>query len=144
MPPFWEARGEGVSNVFLAEPRIAAFTQVDFSTLVSLVQGTSIVSLADSKEFMELGLSENLNVRFQATEGQPINVTIFSTLNEGETSPVRLQLASEKEAREAALIEGRLRSMRQVYAMLVMLAAGRGKELAEYVISKERSKTLGA
>jgi hypothetical protein len=122
-----------MSNIFLAEPKNASVTRVDFSALVSLIHGTSIVSLADFKDAIELGLSENLNVRVQGTDGHPINVTIFSTLNEGEAPPVRLQLASEKEVPEAALIERRLRSIRQVYAMLVMLAAGRGKELSEYL-----------
>jgi hypothetical protein len=103
--------------------------QLDFSFFASLLKGTSIVSLAVSDRSLELGLSENLLVRIESPEPGEIYATVLSTLNPDETAPVRLQLVSDDERPTAALVEERLRNLRQVYAIIYLLNTGRQGEL---------------
>src|ERR1700723_411321 len=106
-----------MSKIFIANPFAGSSYETDFATLVSVVKGTCIVSLADSDRFIELGLSENLMLRIEGGEGLTVRATLISTLNPGEVSPVRLQLIAEGEEPSAAVIERRLHSLRQVYAI---------------------------
>jgi hypothetical protein len=119
-----------MSRIVVANPRAGSTHETDFATLVSVVEGTSVVSLADSDRFIELGLSENLMLRIEGSEGGSLLVSVFSTLNTDEVAPVRLQLIAEGEEPSAALIERRLHSMRQVYAIILLLNTERGSELA--------------
>ena len=124
-----------MSIIFLVEPRSGTAYRIDFSTLVSLIKGTSITSLADSDEFIEFGLSERMNIRLENGEDDgPVQISLFSTLNVDDVSPVRLQLINDGEAPAAALVERRLRGLRQVYAITLMLDAGRGEELATVLL----------
>ena len=86
-----------MSKIFIANPFAGSSYETDFATLVSVVKGTCIVSLADSDRFIELGLSENLMLRIEGGEGLTVRATLISTLNPGEVSPVRLQLIAEGE-----------------------------------------------
>jgi hypothetical protein len=119
-----------MSRIFVANPRADMGYETDFLTLVSVVKGTSIVSLADSDRFIELGLSENLMLRIEGGEGGTLRATVISTLNPDEAPPARLQLIAEGEEPTAALVERRLRSLRQVYAITLLLNDERGEELA--------------
>ena len=72
-----------------------------------------------------------MNIRLENGEDDgPVQISLFSTLNVDDVSPVRLQLINDGEAPAAALVERRLRGLRQVYAITLMLDAGRGEELA--------------
>ncbi len=119
-----------MSRIFVANPLAARVYETDFATLVSVIKGTCIVSLADSDRFIELGLSENLLLRIEGGVGLSIQATVFSTLNADEVAPVRLQLIAEGEEPSAALVERRLHSLRQVYAITLLLNTERGEELA--------------
>jgi hypothetical protein len=119
-----------MSRIFVANPGAGSVYETDFATLVSVVNGTSIVSLADSDRFLELGLSENLMLRIETGEGGTLRATVISTLNADEVSPARLQLIAEGEEPSAALVERRLHSLRQVYAIMLLLNTERGAELA--------------
>lgn len=119
-----------MSRIFVANPIADRTHETDFATLVSVIKGTSIVSLADSDRFIELGLSENFNLRIEGGERGTLNVSVVSTLNRDETAPARLQLIAEGEEPSAALVEGRLHSLRQVYAIMLLLNSRRGAELA--------------
>lgn len=118
-----------MSNIFVVNPATRDTYYIDFAAFVELVKGTSIVSLADSDEFLELGLSENLQIRIQAGDDGKLQIAIFSTLNRGEPSSVRVQLVSDDEQPSAALIEDRIRSLRQVYALLVLVDRNQQKNL---------------
>jgi hypothetical protein len=119
-----------MSRIYIDNPLTRLNYQSDFETLIALIKGTSIVSLADSDSFLELGLSERLMLRIQPGERGTLRVTVFSTLNADEVPPVRLQLIAEGEEASAATVETRLHSLRQVYASMVLLNSGRGEELA--------------
>jgi len=125
-----------MSRVFIVNPPAGTASEADFPTLVSVVKGTSIVSLADSDQFIEFGLSENLMMRIESSEGGALNVSLSSTLNADEVRPVRLQLVNDDEEPGAALVERRLHSLRQVYAITLLLDAGRQEELAAALLSR--------
>jgi hypothetical protein len=118
-----------MSKIFVSNPMTGFAHETDFATLVSVIKGACIVSLADSDRFIELGLSENLMLRIEGGEGLTVRATLISTLNQGEVSSVRLQLIAEGEEPSAALVERRLHSLRQVYAITLLLNAERGEEL---------------
>jgi hypothetical protein len=123
-------RKRGIMSRYFANPVAGRGYDIDFATLVSLVKGTCIVSLADSDRFIELGLSENLLLRIEGGEGLTVQATLISTLNANEVSPMRLQLIAEGEEQSAALVERRLHSLRQVYAITLLLSSERGEEVA--------------
>ena len=118
-------------GIFVSNPTTGGAYQTGLETLVSIIKGTSIVSLVHSERFIELRLSENLMVRIEGDEGLTIRITLMSTLDAGEISPDRLQLISDGEEPTAALVEDRLHSLRQTYAILLLLDSERREELAD-------------
>ena len=119
-----------MSRIFVANPAANRAYETDFRTLIAVVKGTSIVSLADSDRFIEFGLSENLMIRIEGGERGTLRATVISTLNPDDVSPARLQLIAEDEEPSAALVERRLHSLRQFYAITLLLNTERGEELA--------------
>jgi len=121
-------------GIFVSNPATGRAYQTGLATLVSIIKGTSIVSLAHSERFIELGLSENLMLRIEGDEGLTVRVTVISTSNADEVPPDRLQLVSDGEESTAALVEDRLHSVRQIYAILLLLYSERQEELASALI----------
>jgi hypothetical protein len=121
-----------MSVIFVTEPRVLGSAyRIDFPTLVEIIKGTSITSLADSEQFIEFGLSERMNIRFESGQnGGPVQIGLFFTLNPDDVLPARLRLINDGEEPTAFLVEKRLHSLRQVYAITLLLEAGRGAELA--------------
>jgi hypothetical protein len=122
-----------MSRYFIADPRSGKSNEIAFSDAVTLLKGTSILSLADAEGFLELGLSENLLLRIEGRESGTLNAAIISTLNPDEIAATRLQLIADGEEPSAALVEHRLHNLRQVYAVAYLLNDGRGEELANAV-----------
>lgn len=108
---------------------------VDFSEFVGIVKGLSISSAAASSaggrgaDFLELGLSRTFNLRLQAS-GNTLVVSLISTINRDEFAPVRLEIIGRNETVTAERLQGRLHSLRQVYATALLLEDGREDELA--------------
>jgi hypothetical protein len=121
---------KNMSRIFVANPFAGTGYETDFADFVSIVKGTSIVSLADSDGFIEFGLSESLMIRIESDERGTLRVTVISTLNPDEVSPARIQLVAEDEEPSAALVENRLHNLRQFYAITLLLNRERGEELA--------------
>ena len=121
-----------MSIIFVVDQRSGTAYRIDFATLVSLVKGTSITRVSpNSEQFIEFRLSERMNIRFESGEDEgPVQISLFSTLNADEVPPTRVQLINDGEEPTAARVERRLHSLRQVYAITLMLDAGRGAELA--------------
>lgn len=86
--------------------------------------------MADADRFIEFGLSEILMLRIESGERGRLQVTIMSTHNLDDTPPARLRIVDESEEPSAALVEHRLHRLRQVYAIIYLLNAGREGELA--------------
>lgn len=96
--------------------------KVDFGEFFSLVKGMSIKSAADWGEGrFEIGLSGGLMLRiFQSDSGLSLNV--ISTINKDELSPLILTLPSETDQPSAGDLENRLHGLRQLYAIVYLLA----------------------
>lgn len=130
-----------MSTIFVVHPprgraRRGSAYRIDFSRLVALVDGTAITSLADSEQFIEFGLSERMNMRIESETGAPLKISLFSTLNPDDVPPVRLHLINKDEEPAAWLVEKRLHSLRQVYAITFLLDADRGAELAAALLKE--------
>jgi hypothetical protein len=69
-----------MSRFFIVNPLKGEQTEIDFGSLISIIHGTSIISIADSGKFIELGLSENLVVRIESEVNLPLNLSLLSTL----------------------------------------------------------------
>jgi len=100
---------------------------ISFSELVTLIKGSSIKSLALADDSFELGISDAFNLRIQ---GQ-FQIFLISTLNKGESPPVRLQIISDSETPTAEAVEQRIHSLRQLYATAFLINAGRAQEVGE-------------
>ena len=101
--------------------------ELHLGDLAALTKGSSIRSMALSDDFIELGLSDELNLRIQGR----ISVLLISTLNKGQLPPVKVQIVTDKEAPTAAVVERRIHSLRQLYAATFLLNAGRADEIAK-------------
>jgi Xaa-Pro aminopeptidase len=119
-----------VARIFISNPSKGVIYETDFATLVSVIKGTSIINATNSDRFIELGLTEHFVVRIDNMEIGALRVNLVSTLSPNEISPARVQLVAEGEAPNAARVEQRLRNLRQVYAIIFLLNAGRADELA--------------
>ena len=121
-----------MSRFFIYHPRSDEREEIDYYTFISIIKGTSIMSLGDSDEFTEFWLSENLLLHIESVENSPY-VSILSTLNPDEIAPIRIQLFAEEEEPSAAEVEQRLHSLRQMYAIVFLLNEGREGELAKMI-----------
>jgi hypothetical protein len=104
--------------------------ELDLAALVTLIKGSSITSMAHADQFFELGLSDALNLRIQADNGE-IDILLFSTLNKGDLPPVRLQVIAGDEVPTAEAFEKRIHALRQLYATAFLIDAGRADEIAQ-------------
>lgn len=99
--------------------------EIDFADLVTLIQGSSIKSLAIADDFIEFGLSDCFNLRIY---GQS-KILLTSTLNKGALPPIRLHLPSVDKALTAELLERQIHSVRQLYATTFLVDSGRSAEI---------------
>lgn len=103
--------------------------EIDLATLVTLIKGSSITSVAHANLFFELGLSDAFNLRIDTDTGKA-DVFLYSTLNEGQRPPVRLNIIADGDLPTAEAVEKRIHSLRQLYATAFLLNAGRADEVA--------------
>ena len=110
-----------------------------FAEHINIVSGRSIVSGADwGHDRFELGLSGDGMIRvFWRPDGLHINY--ISTTNPGEIPPLMLQLVDGERRVPARLIEGRLRGLRSLYAVVHLLSTGRSEILEQALISAPNS-----
>jgi hypothetical protein len=108
---------------------------IDFGELVTLIKGSSIKSMAVADDFVELGLTDALNLRMN---GSP-DILLMSALNKGERPPVRLQLIPEGETPTAKAVETRIHALRQLYATTFLINAGRAEEAARILGSNPQA-----
>ena len=106
----------------------------DFSELVSIIKGRSIVSAADwGKDKFELGLSGNLMIRFFKTEdGMTIN--LISSQNADENPSLVVDLGNMNQRVPISVIENKLKGLRTLYAAFYLIYDGRENELQSYLI----------
>jgi len=105
----------------------------DFSEVLSIVKGRSIVSAADwGKERFELGLSGNLMLRFFKTEdGMLIN--LISTQNAEENPSLVIDLGDMQQRIPISIIEKKLNGLRTLYAAFYLIYDNRHQELEDYL-----------
>ena len=110
-----------------------------FAEFISVASGRSIISGADwGDERFELGLSGDGMIRvFWTRDGLHINYV--STTNPGETPPLMLQLVDGERRVPARLLEGRLRGLRSLYAIVHLISTGRADVLERALISAPNS-----
>lgn len=120
-----------MSSIVFANPQTGQSSTADFAELVELLKGATITSLLDADRFIEFGLSEDLNLRMEAADNGTVQITVFSTLNADNVPPTRLRIVEESEEPTAALVEERLRNLRQAYAIIFALYADREDALAK-------------
>lgn len=119
-----------MSRIFISNPSKRVVSEIDSGTLVSVIKGTCITSVSDSDRYIELRLTEGLLVHIENSEPGALRINLTSTLNRDEIQPVRVQIVAKGENPSAALVEHRLYNLRQVYAIIFLLNAGREKQLA--------------
>lgn len=110
-----------MSKFMITAPRRGQSFEIDFGTFVSIINGSTIVSLAGSDGFIELGLSENLQIHIESGINGGLHVSVYSTLNPEDIAPVRLRVIAEGKEASAALVEKRLYAIRQIYAIAYLL-----------------------
>ncbi len=98
--------------------------EIDLSTFAALTRGTAILNVAVSDALIEIELSENLLLKIQNDQDGAIKASISSTVTSDESAPTRLQIVAEDEYPSAAVVEDRLHSLRELYAMMVLLEVG--------------------
>lgn len=106
--------------------------RLDVGAFVSLVKGAAITSLAIGADYIEFGLSDALNLRIDIGN----NVTIIPTTNKGDSPPVRLSIIADSEIPTAELVETRIHALRQIYAINLLVDAGREEDIEEAFRSK--------
>ncbi len=118
-----------MAAIVVLDPLVERQTEIDFADLVTLIKGTAITSLASSKDFLELGLSERFNLRIQPDGTGGVNVILMSTLNADEVPPLTVKIIDEGESATAELVQRRIAALRQAYAIAYLINTGRGDEL---------------
>ena len=104
---------------------------IDFGRFVEIVNGSTIVSAAKWDDALELGISEEFNIRFQQDAQGNLSIILISTLNENELPPLRLRIVADREAPTAALVQERIWALRQAYAIALLISTDRADSLAE-------------
>lgn len=126
--------GAGVTTFIGWDPKEDTRTELEFAEFIDIIKGATVRSCATSDDFVELGLAEQINVRFQVGPSGSLTVYLVSTLNEGEIPPIRLRIVDDDEPVTAGLVETRIRELRQSYAITYMVRSGRSGELKSEII----------
>jgi hypothetical protein len=120
--------------VFLQPPRSSA-NSITFEEFLGITKGRTISSAAASTkesrgpDFLELGLSKTFNLNIRA-DGDKLVVSLVSTLNKGDFTPVLLEIIGKDETVTVELLERRLHHLRQIYAITFLVEAGRETDVA--------------
>jgi hypothetical protein len=104
--------------------------EIDLATLATLIKGSSITSVAHADLFFKLGLSDAFNLRID-TNNAKADVFLYSTLNEGQRPPVRLNIIADGDLPTAEAVEKRIHSLRQLYATAFLIDAGRADAVTQ-------------
>ena len=110
-----------MTTFIVLDPRAGTQVEVDFADFIDIAKGATIRSAATGDDFVEIGLAEQINVRLQVSSAGGLQVTLMSTLNEGDIPPIRLRIIEADEIASAALVESRIRALRQSYAIAYLL-----------------------
>ena len=124
-----------MADIMFLDPINNARFEMDFAELMTVIKGSSIKSAALGDDFFELGLTDAFNLRIQ---GRP-TITLMSTLNKGQTPPVRLKIVANGETPTAREIEERIRSLRQLYATTFLINMGRSAEAVRMLDSNPQA-----
>ena len=126
-----------LDDIVFVDPINGTQAHLSFPELVSLIKGSSIKSMALADDYLELGISDAVNLRIQGS----FQILLFSTLNRGENPPVRLRILATDETPTAKSVEQRIHSFRQLYALSSLINAGRSDEAAK-LLEKNPSADL--
>lgn len=110
-------------------------SEIDFADFVELVKGSTVGSAAAGEDFLELGITDAINVRLQSTPDGNLVCSLTSTLNEGDFPPIRIQIVEDGEVPTALVIEQRIRALRQSYAISFLADAERLSEAEDALAS---------
>ncbi len=107
----------------------------NFEAIIAIVAGCTIKSFAQGEDWIELGLSEDFNLRITAKEsGTGLEVDIVSTLNKAEVPSLRIRIIADGEDATLERVESRLEAIRELYATSILLSEGR---IDEYPVSEQ-------
>ena len=120
-----------MTTIYALDPARGSQAELDFAAFLDVAKGSTIRSAAVGDDFLELGLTDQVNVRFQVGAAGDLAVLLFSTLNADDIPPLRLQIIDDEEVASAALIEARIRALRQAYAMSFLVQNDRIKDLED-------------
>jgi len=124
-----------MTNFTIGAYELEQETPSDFSELISIIKGRSIVSGADwgQDDRLELGISGNLMIRFLQTEsGMTIN--LISTRNKEENPTLVIDMGNMEQRVPISMIETKLNGLRTLYAIFYLIQNDRAKELQSYLI----------
>jgi len=117
-----------MSRFYAVDPRSDASETIEFAELAEIAEGTSVIALNNEDGILEFKLSEDLIVRFQPRDR--LHVTVQSATDPRGAVPMRFQLLSHGEEPSAAVVEERLRRLRQAYAISFLISVRREADIA--------------
>lgn len=120
-----------MTRFYALDPARGVQAELDFAGFLDVAKGSTIRSAAVGDDFLEFGLTDQINIRVQAGAAGELTLSLFSTLNPDDIPPIRLQIVGDDEVASAALVEGRIRALRQAYAMSYLVQNGRIEDLEE-------------
>jgi hypothetical protein len=121
---------------FYLDSRQNTRQELRFDEFISLTEGCSIKSMASGDGFIEIGVTGDMNLRFEG-RGPDVTVSVVSTLNADDIPSIRLQLSDESGPPSAMSVETQLHSLRQLHALAVLALNERLPEAARELASDE-------
>lgn len=110
---------------------------LEFEDFLGLVKGGRISSAAargkgsKGEDFIEFGISEMFNLRI-STYNKSLQVMLIP-LSAHEFPPVQMKIIEDGENVTAELLERRLHSVRQIYAIALLIENGKENELSSFL-----------
>ncbi|WP_133251107.1 hypothetical protein [Novacetimonas pomaceti] len=110
---------------------------LEFEDFIGLVKGGRISSAAarrkgsKGEDFIEFGISEMFNLRI-STYNKSLQVMLIP-LSAQEFPPVQMKIIEDGENVTAELLERRLHSVRQIYAIALLIENGKENELSSFL-----------
>lgn len=98
--------------------------EISVDTFTSIVRGTCILKVVHDG-FVELRLSEDIGLRFDIQERGQLSATLSPIAPVDGFPAVRVRIVKDGEQPTAMLVEKRLRSLRQIYAIAFLLHSNR-------------------
>lgn len=131
-----------MANFSFSDAQRNTADSIDLETFAALTKGSSIVSMSADHDALRISLSAGVGFTLRAKASGELEVVAYSDPNSRYISGTRIKLLDDSEEPFAGIIQPRLWSVTQVYALIVLVESAQIKEAARGLKGRQNLESL--